>query len=137
MERLGLEVTRPYKDLFSFDSKRFQCIGLIKDVVVGLTQIPAKTIVMEIVVADIPPKFGLLLLRSWVAKIKGTMKMDLTYVTIPIFGEQRRLYQETRMAYMVSSKDKPQNFQFIHVTLVSDQPSFSMNQLNKNHRISF
>jgi len=110
MERLGLEVTRPYKDLFSFDSKRVQCIGLIKDVVVGLTQIPAKTIVMDIVVADIPPKFGMLLSRSWAAKIKGTMQMDLTYVTIPVFGEQRRLYWETRMAYMVSSKDKPQNF---------------------------
>ena len=36
--------------------------------------------------------------------------MDLTYATIPFFGEQRRLYRETRMAYMVSSKEKPQNF---------------------------
>lgn len=73
MERMGLEVTRPYKDLFSFDSKRVHCIGLIKDVVVALTQIPAKTTVMDIVVADIPPKFGMLLSRSWAAKIKGTM----------------------------------------------------------------
>jgi len=110
MERMGLEITRPYKYLFSFDSKRVQCISLIKDVVVGLTQVPSKTVVMDIVVADIPPKFGMLLSRSWVAKIKGTMQMDLTYATIPIFGEQRRLYQETRMDYMVSSKDKPQNF---------------------------
>ena len=38
------------------------------------------------------------------------MQMDLTYATIYVFGEQRRLYRETRMAYMVSSKDKPQNF---------------------------
>lgn len=36
--------------------------------------------------------------------------MDFTYATIPIFGEQWRLYWETRMAYMLSSKDKPQNF---------------------------
>lgn len=36
--------------------------------------------------------------------------MDITYATIPLFGEQRRLYQETRMDYMVRSKDKPQNF---------------------------
>jgi len=36
--------------------------------------------------------------------------MDLTYATIPVFGEQKRLYRETIMAYMVSSKDKPQNF---------------------------
>lgn len=36
--------------------------------------------------------------------------MDLTYATIPIFGEKRILYRETRMNYMVSSKEKPQNF---------------------------
>lgn len=96
--------------MFSFNSKRVQCIGLIKDVVVGLTQVPAKTVVMDIIVADIPPKFGMLLSRSWAAKIKGTMQMDLNYATIHVFGEQRRLYRKTRMAYMVSSKDKPQNF---------------------------
>jgi hypothetical protein len=33
MEKLGLEVTRPYKDLHSFDSSRVKCIGLIKDFV--------------------------------------------------------------------------------------------------------
>ena len=73
MERMGLEITRPYKDLFSFDSKRVQCIGLIKDVVVGLTQVIAKNAVMDIVATYIPPKFGMLLSRSWATKIKGTM----------------------------------------------------------------
>ena len=87
MERMGLEITRPYKDLFSFDSKRVQCIGLMKYVAVGLTQVPAKKMVMEIVIADIPPKFGMMLLRSWEEKIKGTMQMDLTYANIPVFGE--------------------------------------------------
>ena len=31
MESLGLEITRPYKDLYSFDSSRVNCLGLIKD----------------------------------------------------------------------------------------------------------
>jgi hypothetical protein len=31
MEKLGLEVTRPYKYLHSFDSSKVKCIGLIKD----------------------------------------------------------------------------------------------------------
>ena len=35
VEILGLEVTRPYKDLYSFDSMRVKCLGLIKDVVVN------------------------------------------------------------------------------------------------------
>ena len=58
VEILGLEVTRPYKDLYSFDSRRVKCLGLIKDMAVTLNKLPSKTIVMDVVVADIPPKFG-------------------------------------------------------------------------------
>jgi hypothetical protein len=30
IEKLGLDITRPYKDLYSFDSSKLKCIGLIK-----------------------------------------------------------------------------------------------------------
>ena len=73
MERLGLEITHPYKDLYSFDSSRVKCLGLIKDLCVNLTQIPAKCMVMDVVVEDVPPKYGMLLSRSWGAKLQGTM----------------------------------------------------------------
>jgi len=36
MEKMGLEVTRPYKDLHSFDSSKVRCIGLIKDLCITL-----------------------------------------------------------------------------------------------------
>jgi len=36
MEELGLEVTRAYHDLYSFDSTRVQCLGVIKDLAVSL-----------------------------------------------------------------------------------------------------
>jgi hypothetical protein len=94
MDQLGLDVTRPYKDLFSFDSRKVKCLGLIKDLVVSLAQIPAKNMVMDVVVADIPPKFGMLLSRSWAAKLKGTLQMDMSYATIPVFGQDKRLYRE-------------------------------------------
>jgi hypothetical protein len=103
MEKLGLEVTRPYKDLHSFDSNKVKCIGLIKDLCITLAQIPAKSMVMDIVVADIPPKYGMLLSRSWGAKLRGTLQLDMSYATIPVFGQQRRLYRETLMKYMVNS----------------------------------
>ena len=64
MDKLGMEVTKPYKDLFSFDSSNFKCLGLIKYLVISLAQIPAKNLVIDVVVADIPPKFGMLLSRS-------------------------------------------------------------------------
>lgn len=109
MEKLGLEVTRPYKDLFLFDSNQVKCLGLIKDLAVSLAQIPSKSLVMDVVVTDIPPKFGMLLSRSWAAKIKGALQMDMSYVTIPVFGEQTRLYKEHKMAYMVSNAEQPNN----------------------------
>ena len=34
MERLNLDITRPYKDPFSFDSSQVKCLGLIKDLCV-------------------------------------------------------------------------------------------------------
>jgi len=36
MKQLNLQVTKPYKDLYSFDSHKVKCLGGIKDVVVSL-----------------------------------------------------------------------------------------------------
>ena len=35
MENLGLDITRPYKVLYYFDSRKVKCIGVIKDLVVS------------------------------------------------------------------------------------------------------
>ena len=59
---------------------------------------------MDIVVADIPPKFGLVFSRSWSKRLGGTLQMDLTYATIPIFGgETKRLYRENEFTYIISN----------------------------------
>ena len=54
METLNLDITRPYKDLFSFDSSKVKCLGLIKDLCVTLVQYPGKSILMNIVVCNVP-----------------------------------------------------------------------------------
>jgi hypothetical protein len=95
MEELRLEITKSYHDLYSFDSRRVQCLGVIKYLVVTLFQLPMKSVVMDIVVVDVPPKFGMLLSRSWIKSLGGTLQMDLTYAIIPLFGgEHRRPYRE-------------------------------------------
>jgi ribonuclease HI len=110
MEELGLDITRPYHDLYSFDSKKVKCLGVMKDVVVTLSHLPMKSVVLDVIVADIPPKFGMLLSRSWDKKVGGTLQMDLSYATILVFGgEQRRLYREVRLAYLVSDHNNPTN----------------------------
>ena len=61
---------------------------------------------MDIIVVDIPPRFGMLLSRSRFKKLGGTRQMDLSYATIPIFGgEFRRLYRETQLAYITSNHE--------------------------------
>ena len=77
VENLGLEIMRPYKYLYSFDSRRVKCLCLIKDIVVSLNKFPAKIVVMDVVVADIPPKFGVLISRYWNSKLKGSLQMDM------------------------------------------------------------
>ena len=65
---------------------------------------------MDIVVADIPSKFGMLLSRSWSKKLGGTLQMDMSYATVPIFGgEFRRLYRETKLDYIMSDHQNPTN----------------------------
>jgi len=71
MDKLGLKITRPYGDLYSFDSRKVKCIGMIKDLVVNLAQIPTKIILMDVVVANIPLKYDMLLSRSWGVKLGG------------------------------------------------------------------
>jgi len=73
-------------------------------------QYPAKTILMDVVVADIPPKYGMLLSRSWGEKLQGSLQLDMSYATISVFGQPKRLYRETLMKYVVSSEEKPQKF---------------------------
>ena len=77
MDELGLEITKLYHDLYSFESMSVKCLRVIKELVIYLTQMPMKSVVMDIVVVDIPPKFGMLLSRSWMKKLGGTLEMPL------------------------------------------------------------
>ena len=110
MEELGLDITTSYHDLFSFDSRKVKCLGLIKDLAITLTSLPVKSMMMDIVVADVPSKFGMLLSRGWIKRLGGTLQNDLSYATIPVFGgESRRLYREAQLAYIISDEKNPSN----------------------------
>ena len=71
---------------------------------------------MDIIVVDIPPRFSMLLSRSWFRKLGETLQMDLSYATIPVFrGKFRRLYRETQLAYIVSNHHNPVNHPIFEV----------------------
>ena len=102
-------MTRPYKDIFSFDSSKVKCLVFIKYLVISLDQILAKNLVMDMVVADIPSNFGMMLSRIWVAKLKGALQMDMSYATIHVFRIQRSLFKEKNLAYMMTNVESPHN----------------------------
>lgn len=86
MEKSGLEITRPYKYLYYFDSRKVIFLALIKYLCVTLAQIPSKSLVMDIMVGDTPPKYGMLFSNSWGAKLQGTLQMDMNFTTISVSG---------------------------------------------------
>ena len=66
---------------------------------------------MNVVFFYVPAKYGMLLYRSWGAKLVGSLQLDMTHATILIFGGQfTRLYKETRLTYTVSDPQNPNNY---------------------------
>jgi hypothetical protein len=61
IQQLDLNVTRPYKSVFGLDFRAMYTHGLIKDVVVHLVASPDISMIMDIVVVDLPPSYGMLL----------------------------------------------------------------------------
>jgi len=118
MDKLQLHVNRPCHELYTFDSKKVPYLGLIKDLVVTLAQILVKSVVLDIVVIVIAPKFFMLLSRLCCAKLGGSLKMDMSYATIFVYGgEQLRLYREVRFINTICRDDQAIN----HPIYVVDQ----------------
>ena len=84
---------------------------MIKDLVVNLDQIPVKSVLMDVVIVDVPANYGMLLSISWGANLGGSVQLDMTYSMIPIFGGQfTRLYRDTWLTYTVSDPQNPNNY---------------------------
>lgn len=110
MDQLQLEVTRTYHEVYTFDSKKVPYLGLSEDLVVTLAHIPIKSVVLDILFTDIPPKFGMLLSRSCCAKLRGSLQMDMSYATIPVYGDAHlRLYREVGFMNIVCRVDQARN----------------------------
>jgi hypothetical protein len=56
---------------------------LIKDLRVYLATYLDISILMDVVVIDVPDAWGMLLSRKWAATLGGSIQMDLSYATIP------------------------------------------------------
>jgi hypothetical protein len=64
MEQLGLKKTLPYGNVCGIDSNNVKVYGLIEDVEVYLHDFPHISLVMNLVVIDVPDAWGIILSRS-------------------------------------------------------------------------
>ena len=66
--------------------------------------------VLDIVVTDIPPKFGMLVSRSYYAKLGGSYKLICLMPLLQYMGgEHLRLYREVRFMNTVCRSDQARN----------------------------
>jgi hypothetical protein len=102
MNQLGLNITRPYRNVCGIDSKSIKFCGVIKDLKVHLYTYPEVSLSMDVIVIDVPNAWGMLLSRKWAATLGGSLQMDLSYATIPIgYGSYVTLYNHPMIKHHV------------------------------------
>jgi hypothetical protein len=104
MQRLGLKITRPYKNVCAMDSREIETHGIIIDLPVKLAFHPNFALKMDVLVIDVPNAWGMLLSRKWGAHMGSCLNMDLTFATIPYpppSTENFRLFRETERKYHI------------------------------------
>lgn len=74
MKQLGPSINRPYKRVCGFNSKPVEVAGTIKDLKASLVRNPDISLLMDVIVVDIPYVWGMLLSRNWGATIGGMFK---------------------------------------------------------------
>ena len=54
MNQVGLKTIRPYRNVCAMDSREIEVRGLIKDLMINLAAHPNISILMDVIVSDVP-----------------------------------------------------------------------------------
>ena len=76
MKEIGLKITLPYANVCGIDSSGVQAYGLIRNFKADLFACPNFNTMMDVVVIDLPPVYGMLLSRKWAVGLGGHLMMD-------------------------------------------------------------
>lgn len=105
MKELGLSVTTIYGKCYAMDNREVPMIGTMRDVKVKIAAFPEATYKMDVIVTDTKPHYGMLLSRQWAVAVGGNVQLDLSYATIPINGNEVKLYREPRAPRVIEKVD--------------------------------
>jgi hypothetical protein len=84
MEQIGLKTTRTYGNVCGIDSKRVNIYALCEDIEVFLIYFPHISLLINIMVINVPDSWGIILSRSWFVSLGGFLSMEITLEHIPM-----------------------------------------------------
>lgn len=102
---LGLSFNKPIGKVFLMESKQVLLVGQIKDAQVSLAAQPQKKLKLNILVADIPTSYGMLLSHSFCKDLGGEIQLDWSHALIPLGNKKVRLDPEPKEKYIVLNSD--------------------------------
>ena len=110
MQQIGLRTTHPYQNVCAMDSRPIKVEGMIERQHVRLAKYPDIHVTMDILVIDVPDKWGMLLSRKFGATLGGSIQMDWTYATIPASEDSLvKLHTEKERRHHVENLGNPSN----------------------------
>ena len=110
MEQLNLKVTRPYHNICAMDSREVEVVVIIFGFLVRLAKYPDIHLNMDILIIDVPKKWGMLLSRKFAADLGGSIQMDWTYATVPLSEYTMvKLHSQKEKKYHVKNPKNPSN----------------------------
>lgn len=90
------------------DSREVNVKDVVNNVEVQLSINPVKSFLMDIIIVDCLPKWGMLS-KTWETSIGGSIQMDLSYTTIPMHGVNVKLHREQKILDNVERRYKTTN----------------------------
>ena len=75
MEQMGLTISRPYQNVCAMDCREIDVMATILNFPVKLAAYLGISVTMDIVVIDVPDRWGMSLSRKQVASLGGSTQM--------------------------------------------------------------
>ena len=127
MEQLNLKITRPYHNVGAMDSREVEVDGIIWGFPDILAKYPAIHLNMDILIIDVPEKWGMLLSRKWVADLGGSIQMDWNYSTAPLSKDTiLKFHSEKEKKHHVENPKKPSNEYVYHTISLGNYSCYSI-----------
>ena len=107
--KLNIEPQKSAVHIVQLDHSKVHVVGEINSVTIRLASDPRIVQRIDILIADIPEFYGLILSRDWSAKLNGYISTDYSHMWLPYKGKpnQIKIEREKHMTHTVTEFEQP------------------------------